>query len=220
MPWRYSCTIPSCVQLLLIRTDRIIHSAVRTPDRKCLAHRARYESLNAHYVGTGIFFPGGRLSVIRDTSTLDLVAKQVLSKRNVEGVVIAAPKDSDSGSLSKSLKLFDVYAVATGAMFSSGLFLLPGIAAAQTGSSVYLAYMVAGILILPAMFCMAELSTAMPRSGGAYFFLDRSMGPLMGTVGGVGSWVATVFKSAFALVGWGPILQSISICRSRLRPSC
>ena len=91
-------------------------------------------------------------------------------------------------------------------MFSSGLFLLPGIAAAQTGNSVYLAYMVAGFLILPAMFCMAELSTAMPRSGGAYFFLDRSMGPMMGVIGGAGSWVATVFKSAFALVGMGAYL--------------
>ena len=66
--------------------------------------------------------------------------------------------------LAKSLKLFDVYAVATGAMFSSGLFLLPGIAAAQTGNSVWLAYLVAGLMILPAMYCMAELSTAMPRS--------------------------------------------------------
>ena len=108
--------------------------------------------------------------------------------------------------LAKSLKLFDVYAVATGAMFSSGLFLLPGIAAAQTGNSVWLAYLVAGLMILPAMYCMAELSTAMPRSGGTYFFLDRSMGPLMGTVGGLGSWVAVVFKSAFALVGMGAYL--------------
>ena len=119
-----------------------------------------------------------------------------------------AGQDQPSGDskLSKSIGLFDVYAIATGAMFSSGLFLLPGLAAAQTGSSVFLAYMVAGLLILPAMYCMAELSTAMPRSGGTYFFLDRSMGPLMGTVGGLGSWVAVVFKSAFALVGMGAYL--------------
>lgn len=88
-------------------------------------------------------------------------------------------------------------------MFSSGFFLLPGLAAAQTGPSVIFAYFVAGILILPAMFSVAELSTAMPRAGGAYYFIDRSLGPLFGTVGGIGSWLALIFKSAFALIGMG-----------------
>lgn len=105
--------------------------------------------------------------------------------------------------LEKKLKLFDVYAISTGAMFSSGFFLLPGLAAAQTGPSVILAYFVAGLLILPAMFSVAELSTAMPRAGGAYYFIDRSLGPLFGTVGGIGSWLALIFKSAFALIGMG-----------------
>jgi len=108
--------------------------------------------------------------------------------------------------LKKNLNLFDVYAMSTGAMFSSGLFLLPGIATLYTGDSVYLAYFLAGFLILPSMYCMAELSTAMPKAGGTYYFLDRAMGPMMGTVGGLGSWVAVVFKSAFALVGMGAYL--------------
>lgn len=111
-----------------------------------------------------------------------------------------------AGKLKKNLNLFDVYAMSTGAMFSSGLFLLPGIAAGYTGDSVYLAYFAAGFLILPSMYCMAELSTAMPKAGGTYYFLDRAMGPLMGTIGGLGSWVAVVFKSAFALVGMGAYL--------------
>jgi len=88
-----------------------------------------------------------------------------------------------AGDLKKNLKLFDVYAMSTGAMFSSGLFLLPGLAAGFTGDSVYLAYFAAGFLILPAMYCIAELSTAMPKAGGTYYFLDRAMGPLMGTIG-------------------------------------
>ena len=113
---------------------------------------------------------------------------------------------SDTQKLKKNLTLFDVYAMSTGAMFSSGLFLLPGIAASYTGNSVYLAYLLAGFLILPAMYCMAELSTAMPKAGGTYYFLDRAMGPLMGTIGGLGSWIAVVFKSAFALVGMGAYL--------------
>jgi amino acid transporter len=113
---------------------------------------------------------------------------------------------AETKKLKKNLTLFDVYAMSTGAMFSSGLFLLPGIAASYTGNSVWLAYLLAGFLILPAMYCMAELSTAMPKAGGTYYFLDRAMGPLMGTIGGLGSWIAVVFKSAFALVGMGAYL--------------
>ncbi|MGW8266325.1 MAG: amino acid permease [Longimicrobiales bacterium] len=108
--------------------------------------------------------------------------------------------------LRKELGLFDVYAISTGAMFSSGFFLLPGLAAAQTGPSVSLAYLVAGLFILPAMLAVAELATAMPRAGGAYYFLDRALGPLVGTVGGLGTWLALVLKSAFALVGMGAYL--------------
>ena len=114
---------------------------------------------------------------------------------------------ADDQKLKKNLTLFDVYAVSTGAMFSSGFFLLPGIAAGYTGDSVYLAYLIAGFLILPAMFCMGELSTAMPKAGGTYYFLDRALGPLFGTIGGLGSWVAVIFKSAFALVGMGAYLS-------------
>ena len=119
---------------------------------------------------------------------------------------MADTQTAEKNGLKKNLTLFDVYAMSTGAMFSSGLFLLPGIAASYTGNSVWLAYFIAGFLILPAMYCMAELSTAMPKAGGTYYFLDRAMGPLMGTIGGLGSWVAVVFKSAFALVGMGAYL--------------
>lgn len=105
--------------------------------------------------------------------------------------------------LKKELGLFDVFAVSTGAMFSSGFFLLPGLASQYTGPSVILAYLVAGLLILPAMLSIAEISTALPRSGGAYFFLDRSLGPMMGTIGGIGTYVALLLKTAFALVGIG-----------------
>ncbi len=109
--------------------------------------------------------------------------------------------------LQKNLTLFDVYAISTGAMFSSGFFLLPGIAFAQAGPSVVLAYLLAGIGVLPAMLSISELVTAMPRAGGTYYFLDRALGPLVGTVGGLGAWLALVLKSAFALVGLGAYLQ-------------
>ncbi|MDX1740967.1 MAG: APC family permease, partial [Rhodothermales bacterium] len=113
------------------------------------------------------------------------------------------PIVSRSQRLKKDLGLFDVYAICTGAMFSSGFFLLPGLAAAKAGPSVVVAYLIAGILILPAMFSKAELSTALPRAGGTYYFLDRSLGPMFGTIGGLGTYLALTLKTAFALIGIG-----------------
>lgn len=108
-----------------------------------------------------------------------------------------------SKRLKKELTLFNVYALATGATLSSGFFLLPGLAAAQAGPAVVLSYMIAAIHLIPGVFSMAELSTAMPRAGGVYYFLDRSMGPYWGTIGGLGTWFALTLKTAFALIGMG-----------------
>jgi amino acid transporter/mannitol/fructose-specific phosphotransferase system IIA component (Ntr-type) len=106
-------------------------------------------------------------------------------------------------TLKKELTLVGVFAIATGTTLSAGFFLLPSLAAKAAGPAVILAYLVAGILLIPAMLSAVELATAMPRSGGAYYFLDRSLGPLAGTVGGTGTWFALMLKVAFALVGMG-----------------
>ena len=105
--------------------------------------------------------------------------------------------------LRKELQLLDVYVISTGAMISSGFFLLPGIAAAEAGAGVVIAYTIAGILIIPAMLSIAELATAMPKAGGTYYYLDRTLGPLVGTIGGFSTWLTLVLKSGFALIGMG-----------------
>jgi len=105
--------------------------------------------------------------------------------------------------LKKELRLIDVYAIATGATLSSGFFLLPGVAAAQAGPALILAYLLAAVPLVPAAFSVIELATAMPRAGGFYYFLDRAFGPYLGTIGGFGTWLSLVLKVAFALVGMG-----------------
>lgn len=105
--------------------------------------------------------------------------------------------------LKKELGLLDVFCIASGAMISSGLFILPALAFAKTGPAVVLSYLLAGLLVLPAMLAKAELATAMPKAGGTYFFIERSMGTSMGTIGGLASWFSLSLKSAFALIGIG-----------------
>lgn len=105
--------------------------------------------------------------------------------------------------LKREIGLLGVYAIATGTTLSAGFFLLPGLAAEQAGAAIVLAYIVAATPLVPAMFSIIELATAMPRAGGVYYFLDRSLGPWMGTLGGIGTWLALVLKVSFALVGMG-----------------
>jgi APA family basic amino acid/polyamine antiporter len=107
----------------------------------------------------------------------------------------------------KHLGLFGVFALATGATLSSGFFLLPSYATQIAGPAVVLAYLIAGLLLIPPMLSKIELGTAMPRSGGAYYFLDRSLGPMVGTIGGLGIWLALLLKTSFALVGMTAYLQ-------------
>ena len=105
--------------------------------------------------------------------------------------------------LKRDLGLVDVFCIASGAMISSGLFVLPGLAFYKAGPAVIFSYGIASLLVIPAVLAKAELATAMPKAGGTYFFIDRSMGPMMGTVGGFAAWFSLAFKSSFALVGIG-----------------
>jgi amino acid transporter/mannitol/fructose-specific phosphotransferase system IIA component (Ntr-type) len=110
---------------------------------------------------------------------------------------------TDKKKLKKELSLFHVYAIATGTTLSAGFFLLPGLASIEAGAALPLAYLIAVIPLVPAMLSIIELATAMPRAGGVYYFLDRTMGPMIGTIGGIGTWLALVLKVAFALIGMG-----------------
>lgn len=92
-------------------------------------------------------------------------------------------------------------------MIGSGLFVLPSLAFKITGPSVIFAYVIAGLVVLPAVFSKAEMATAMPTAGGTYLYIDRAMGPMLGTIAGFGVWFSLTFKSAFALVGLGAYLS-------------
>ena len=113
-------------------------------------------------------------------------------------------------ALKQNLGLLDIFCVATGAMISSGLFILPGLAFAKAGPAVILSYIIAGILCIPSLMSNAELITAMPKAGGDYFYIMRGFGPLLGTVAGFSSWFSLSLKGAFALVGMGAYLGLVT----------
>jgi len=101
-------------------------------------------------------------------------------------------------------------------MISSGLFILPAIAYAKAGPALILSYFFASVLIIPSVLSKAELATAMPRAGGTYFYVERSLGSIWGVFGGLASWFSLAFKSAFAVIG---IAVLIEVVLQRLFPT-
>ncbi len=109
--------------------------------------------------------------------------------------------------LRRQLGVLDVFAVAAGAMISSGLFILPALAYAKAGPAVIVSYLLASLLIVPSVLSKAELATAMPRAGGTYFYVERSLGPILGLFSGLANWFSLALKSAFAVVGMAILVE-------------
>ncbi|ELY49630.1 amino acid permease [Natronolimnohabitans innermongolicus] len=103
--------------------------------------------------------------------------------------------------LERDLGLFAVIAISMGAMIGSGIFILPGVAMAEAGPAVILAFVIAAILVVPAALSIAELGTAMPEAGGDYVFIERGLGPSFGTIAGLGTWLMLMLKGSLALYG-------------------
>ncbi|MCI1209009.1 MAG: amino acid permease [Treponema sp.] len=110
----------------------------------------------------------------------------------------------------KKISLLGVFSIAAGAMISSGIFILPSLAFAQTGPSAIISYAMAGILAVIGMQSIIEMSTAMPKTGGDYFYIHRSLGPFVGTISGILGWLALSLKSSFAVFGFSEIVQTIT----------
>ena len=105
------------------------------------------------------------------------------------------------GKLKKNLSLIHIFCITSGAMISSGLFVLPGLAYERAGPAIIISYLLAGLLALPGMLSLVEMTTAMPKAGADCYGIIRSMGPGIGTVAGLLSWFSLAMKSAFALIG-------------------
>ncbi|MFC1887176.1 amino acid permease [Candidatus Cloacimonadota bacterium] len=107
--------------------------------------------------------------------------------------------------LKKELSFIHVFSIAAGAMISSGIFILPGLAFTMSGPGLFIAYLIAGILALMGVLSVIELATAMPKAGGDYYFVNRSLGPFAGTISGLFGWIAISLKSAFAIFGMSEV---------------
>lgn len=111
--------------------------------------------------------------------------------------------------LDRTLGLPQALAIGIGTMVGAGIFVFPGLAAGQAGPAATVSFAIGAIIALLVALPTSELATAMPESGGGYYFVSRSMGTLLGTMVGIGQWMGLVFASAFYLMGFGHYLVDI-----------
>lgn len=110
---------------------------------------------------------------------------------------------TDEAELERTLGLIGGLSIGIGTMIGAGIFVFPGLAGAEVGTAATASFVVGGIIALLVALPTSELATAMPKSGGGYYFISRGLGTLPGTVVGLSLWFGLVFATAFYLVGLG-----------------
>jgi len=73
--------------------------------------------------------------------------------------------------LAKDLGPLAALTIGVGTMIGAGIFVLPRTAISQAGSFAVVAFVLGGGIALLTAFSASELGTAMPRSGGAYYYV-------------------------------------------------
>ncbi|WP_436900316.1 amino acid permease [Halovenus halobia] len=116
---------------------------------------------------------------------------------------------SDDEELAKDLGLLAALTIGIGTMIGAGIFVLPGTAVARAGPLAAGTFVLGGVIAIFTALSASELGTAMPKSGGAYFYVNRALGPLFGTITGWANWLGLAFASAFYMYGLGEYVNAL-----------
>ncbi len=110
---------------------------------------------------------------------------------------------TEDAELERTIGLSGGLAIGIGTMIGAGIFVFPGLAAGEAGPAAAASFAIGGVVALLVALPTSELATAMPKSGGGYYFISRGLGTLPGAVVGLSLWFGLVFATAFYLVGFG-----------------
>ncbi|MFC6940866.1 amino acid permease [Salinirubellus sp. GCM10025818] len=111
--------------------------------------------------------------------------------------------------LAKDLGPLAALTIGVGTMIGAGIFVLPGAAISEAGWFAVLSFVLGGAIALLTALSASELGTAMPKSGGAYYYVNQGLGPLFGSIAGWANWLGLAFASAFYMVGFGQYISNI-----------
>ncbi|XVH32477.1 amino acid permease [Haloferacaceae archaeon DSL9] len=111
--------------------------------------------------------------------------------------------------LARDLGFLEAYTLGLGTMIGAGIFVLPGIVAGAAGPASMVSFVIGGVIALLAALSLSELATGMPKAGGSYYYVNRALGPLFGSIVGWGMWAGLMFATAFYMLGFGQYLTGL-----------
>ena len=117
--------------------------------------------------------------------------------------------DSESSGLRRSVGALDLTALGVGAIIGTGIFVIIGEAISQTGASVVISFVLAGLTCAFSALSYAELSSTIPISGSAYTYSYATMGELVAWIIGWDLILEYGVSVAGIAVGWGGYLKSL-----------
>jgi basic amino acid/polyamine antiporter, APA family len=112
--------------------------------------------------------------------------------------------------LNKALGPLDLTVFGIGVIIGTGLFVLPGEAAAgYAGPAIALSYVVAGVACALAALCYAEFASSVPVAGSAYTFSYASLGEFIAWLIGWDLILEFTLGAATVAKGWSGYLVSV-----------
>ncbi|MEX2738541.1 MAG: APC family permease [Candidatus Wukongarchaeota archaeon] len=127
-----------------------------------------------------------------------------------DGVVSSAPRGGKAVTevhLKRELGLFSATMIGIGGTIGAGIFVLSGTILSKAGPAALLAFIITGIFALLSAICYIELSTAIPKAGGGFNYVQESAGGLFGFTAGMLFWLAYVSAAAFYALGFAEFFK-------------
>lgn len=113
----------------------------------------------------------------------------------------------DDGGYKRGLKDRHVQLIALGGIISSGYFLATGAVINLVGPSVFIAYILGGIIIYLTMLCMGELAVAIPISGSFITYTADFISPSIACGVGWSYWISWVAYIPAECIAGGIIME-------------
>jgi AAT family amino acid transporter len=123
---------------------------------------------------------------------------------------MAASTPDPSRPLTKALKVRHLIFLAVGGTIASGFYLASGGAISLAGPAVLITYVIAGLVTIGVMSCLAELSVQGYSAAGFAKYAKDMFGPLIGFLTGWNYWLAWVPGLSAEAIAVGTYLHAFS----------